>query len=94
MIAGAIGFSSIECVDNAATSGCTCTATADQAGGMALISSEKPASGMYVIESNAIVMSAPIDTKYDYCVAANTMNLSLKTVGRAGIVTGTVLLKK
>lgn len=94
VLAAAIGFTSIECVDNMTTGGCTCTATADQAGGMALISAEKPAMGRYMVESNVIAMSDPIETKYDYCVAGTTLNLSLTTVGRAGIVTGTVLLTK
>lgn len=90
-----VGFATMDCVDNPATSGCTCTATAAQTGGLAFLSPDMRTEGRYTIEGgNVIAMSDPIETKYDYCVAANTMNLSVKTVSKAGTVTGSVLLTK
>jgi hypothetical protein len=90
----ALGFSSVVCVPDAATGGCTCTATADQMGGMALISLERPTEGNYTAASNVITTSGMLDMTYDYCVAGSTMTTSVTTVGKAGTVSGTIVLQK
>jgi hypothetical protein len=84
----------VTCVD-AAAGGCTCTAVADQMGGMAFISLPRPASGTYTAASNVLTTTGEIQTKYDYCVGTNNMMaLSLQTTGMTGTASGTIVLQK
>jgi hypothetical protein len=89
-----LGFTAVTCLDDTATGGCTCTATVEQMGGMGVISLEKPMSGTYTAAGNAITTSAEIETKYDYCVAGNTMTMSVTTLPKPGKVSGTLVLQK
>lgn len=88
------GYSMVTCVD-AAGGGCTCAATVDQSGGMALVSTNASPSGTYATASNVLTATSGQDnTAYPYCVSASTLTLSLQGAGKTGTVTGTVVLQK
>lgn len=89
----ALGYSMVTCVD-AASGGCTCTAVAQQMGGMGLLSLEKPAMGTYTAAANVLTTVGEIETKYDYCVTGNALTVSLQTPGQTGTVSGTIVLTK
>jgi hypothetical protein len=73
-----------QCVDNAATEGCTCTTTINQQGGLAQISRNASASGTYTTSANELVTTADgVDTEYSYCVAGNTLAVTLGMVSAA-----------
>jgi hypothetical protein len=91
----ALGYTSLTCTDNSASGGCTCPATIQQSGGLALVSIDAAPSGTYTTANNKLVTTGfGINTEYSYCVSANTMTMTLVTVGKAGTVTGTIVLQK
>lgn len=90
-----LGYASVMCVDNAETGGCSCDATIDQKGGLALVSLASPDAGKYTATGQSLVMTKEkVDTAYDYCVAENTLTLALMTVSKAGSVMGPIVLQK
>jgi hypothetical protein len=91
----ALGYTSLTCTDNSASGGCTCAATIQQTGGLALVSLDAAPSGTYSTANNNLVTTGfGINTEYSYCVSANTMTMTLRTVGKAGTVTGPIVLQK
>jgi hypothetical protein len=91
----ALGYTSLTCTDNSASGGCTCSATIQQTGGLALVSLDASPTGTYTTANNNLVTTGfGINTEYSYCVAANTMTMTLRTVGKAGTVTGPIVLQK
>jgi hypothetical protein len=92
---GSIGYTTIVCVDNAATSGCTCEATVDQEGGLAFVSFDSATSGNYTSADNTLTITGfgdPVD--YSYCVAGNTLTMSMVTVSKTGTVMNPIVLQK
>jgi hypothetical protein len=90
-----LGYDSVTCVDNEETQGCTCQATIDQQGGLGLVSFFPPATGSYTATGNSLVTTAEAtDTEYSYCIAGNTMTLTLETLGKTGTVMGSIVLQK
>jgi hypothetical protein len=90
-----IGLTSVVCVDNAATMGCTCTATINQMGGIGAISRDASTSGTYTTADNKVVMSAlEVDTEYSYCVAGNTLTMKLSSPSTIGMIAGPIVLTK
>jgi hypothetical protein len=96
-----IGLPSVMCVDDAATGGCTCTATINQYGGMAALSADSAfngpegSKGTYTAADNKVVTTVEgVATEYSYCVAGSTMTMNLTTVTRVGTLTGPVVLQK
>ena len=91
----AMGFASATCIDNAATGGCTCTATVQQTGGMAVVSIDASTSGTFTTADNKLVTTAfQIDTEYSYCVSGNTLTMTPQGELKAGTVTGPIVLQK
>jgi hypothetical protein len=89
------GYSMVTCVDAASGSGCTCAATVDQSGGMALVSTDASPSGTYASANNVVTTTSGQDsTQYPYCASGSTLTLSLQGAGKTGTVTGTVVLQK
>jgi hypothetical protein len=89
-----LGYSQVECVD-AASGGCTCTGTVDQAGGIAFLSYEASESGTFATADTTITLSnSADDVQYGYCVEENTLTMTPLTVNRIGTVMGTVVLLK
>jgi hypothetical protein len=90
-----LGYSVANCVDAASGGGCTCTATVDQDGGIAVVSTGAPTSGNYTTASNAITISGgQVDHAYSYCVSTATLTVTPQGAGWAGTVTGSVVLQK
>ncbi|HEX6277073.1 MAG TPA: hypothetical protein VFZ53_28725 [Polyangiaceae bacterium] len=90
-----IGLNSVVCVDNAATMGCTCTATINQMGGIGSISLDASTSGTYTTADNKVVMTAlEVNTEYSYCVAGNTLTMNLTTPSKIGTIGGPIVLTK
>jgi hypothetical protein len=93
-IAPYLGYSSLACVDSA-SAWCACSATFEQTGGMGLISTSPMTNGTYTTADGVLTVSDGVNhTEYSYCSFENTMTLSLKSVGKTGTVTGTILLQK
>lgn len=96
-----LGLTSVACVDNEETEGCTCTATISQSGGMGAISfesslnGEEGSTGTYTTADNKLVTTAGgIDTEYSYCVAGNILTAKLTTPSPLGTLTGPIMLQK
>ena len=54
----ALGYASLTCTDNSASGGCTCSATVQQAGGLALVSIDASTTGTYTTSNNNLVTTA------------------------------------
>ncbi len=96
-----LGIQEIECVENEATKGCTCTAPIKQFAGMAAISIDSAfnppegTTGTYTAADNKVVTTvAGVPTEYSYCVAGNALTMNLTTVTPIGTLTGPVVLQK
>jgi hypothetical protein len=88
------GYASLVCVDSE-SAWCACSGTFEQAGGMGLISQSPMANGTYTTADGVLtVLDGMNQTEYSYCSSENTMIVSLKSVGKTGTVTGTIVLQK
>jgi hypothetical protein len=84
-----------QCVDNAATEGCTCTTTINQQGGLAQVSISGSMSGTFATSGNDLVTTADtVDTEYSYCVAGNTLTMILNTASASPIMSPIVFQKQ
>jgi hypothetical protein len=88
-----VGFDSVDCVDNAATAGCTCTCTIDQAGGLGVGPMYPSASGTYTVAGNTLTITAGAQ-EYSYCVDGTTLTVTPVSVGRTATITGSVQLQQ
>jgi hypothetical protein len=93
-IAHFLGYASLACVDSV-SAWCACSATFEQTGGVAFISASPMTNGTYTTADGVLSVSDGSNhTEYSYCVSEKTLSLSLKSVGKTGAVTGTILLEK
>ncbi len=85
-----LGFSSVTCQDASSGGGCTCTATAQQAGWPGLLSASAMSSGNYTTSGNTLTLdgSAP----YSYCVAGSQMTWTPQTTSPT--TKGTIVFQK
>jgi hypothetical protein len=92
----ALGFATVTCVDAESGSGCTCSATAEQTGGLAMLVFGPPTTGTYMTADNVVTTSTPAgsNTEYAYCVSDNTMVMTPQTTGKTGALTGTIVFVK
>jgi hypothetical protein len=90
-----LGFKSGVCTDNTTTGGCACTTVTEQMGGLALVSPDFSNTGLYKTADNKLVTTVfGNDAEYPYCVAGNTLTMTLATVSKTGPVTGPIVLQK
>jgi len=89
----AAGYASCTCVDNTATSGCTCTATIEQAGGIGVAPGYPRASGNYTIAGNLLTVTAGTQ-EYSYCVSGTALTMTPVSAAVTGTVTGAVELQR
>ena len=90
-----LGYALVECVNAASGGGCTCAATVDQAGGLAMVAFGPPSSGTYTTANNVLTASAgSAANAYAYCVSGNQMLMTPQATGTTGALTGTVVLVK
>jgi hypothetical protein len=90
-----LGFKSGVCTDNATSGGCTCTTVTEQSGGLVFVSPDFSDTGLYKTADNKLTTTVfGIDTEYPYCVAGNTLTMTLATVSKTGPVTGPIVLQK
>jgi hypothetical protein len=102
VLARALGYASVSCVDNAATLGCTCSATVYQTGGLAFVSHAASTSGTYATTGSRVVLNAfESDTEdsvreYDFCASqrAQVLNLSLMRISKTGAVVDPIAFVK
>jgi hypothetical protein len=91
-----LGYASVTCVDAASGGGCTCAATVDQAGGLAVLAFGAPSSGTYTTANDVLTAtgsSANVNA-YAYCVSGNQMVMTPQATGTTGALTGTIVLVK
>ena len=89
------GFATADCVDDAETGGCSCTASADQAGGMGFLSLDYWETANYTTADNTLTVSVFGDPwEYAYCVEETTLTMTPQTVSKIGTVAGTIALLK
>jgi hypothetical protein len=90
-----LGYKSAVCTDNTTTMGCTCTTVTEQMGGLVFVSPDFSDNGLYKTADNKLTTTVfGIDTEYPYCVAGNTLTMTLATVSKTGPVTGPIVLQK
>lgn len=89
----ALGYASVTCAD-AASGGCTCTATVRQTGGMAFVVLGAPASGMYTAANEVVAIAGRNPREYSYCVAGSTLTLTPQGMSSAGTLSGTIVFQK
>jgi hypothetical protein len=90
-----VGFTTLTCVDNTTTMGCTCSGTIQQTGGMAFVSFDPAMSGTFTSAGNNLTMTAfGQNVEYSYCVAGNTLTMTPVTVNKTGTVEGPIVLTK
>jgi hypothetical protein len=90
----ALGYASVTCADAASGGGCTCLASADQAGGLAMLSVGAASNGTYTVANNVVTTSAGSNNEYAYCVSGNTLVMTPRSAGATGTLTGTIVLVK
>jgi len=88
-----VGFATVDCVDNAATAGCTCTCTIDQAGGLGVSPMYPSASGTYTTAGSTLTITAG-EQEYSYCVEGTTLTVTPVSVGTTATITGSVELQR
>ncbi len=89
-----LSYASLACVDST-SAWCECSGTVEQTGGMGLISTSPITSGTFATADGVLTVSDGTNhTEYAYCSSGDTLTLSLKSVGKTGTVTGTVLLQR
>jgi hypothetical protein len=91
-----LGYASVTCADAASGGGCTCAATVDQTGGLAMLAFGAASSGTYTTANNVLTASTggADANAYAYCVSGNQMVMTPQASGRTGALTGTVVLVK
>lgn len=90
-----LGYVAFDCVDNTETGGCTCQATIEQEGGLALIGLDPFTEGSYMTMDTSLSLEGEdADTEYSYCVSEDTLVASFVTVGKVGTVEGPIVFKK
>jgi non-reducing end alpha-L-arabinofuranosidase len=87
-ILSAIGWASATCSN--ASGQCKCTATANQKGGLGVISAYKQTSGTYAISGNTLNTDETVD--YAYCVSGSTLTMTPKPSFMG--MKGTIVLTK
>jgi hypothetical protein len=91
----AMGYAAVTCIDNLATSGCTCSATVQQMGGLGVVSVDAAPSGVFTAMDNKLVTTAfGTDTEYSYCLSGSTLTMTPQGMLKAGTVTGPIVLQK
>jgi hypothetical protein len=91
----ALGYASVTCVDAASGGGCTCAATVDQTGGLAMLAFGAASSGTYTTANNVLTASGGTNTNnYAYCVSGNQMVVTPQATGTTGTLTGTIAFVK
>jgi len=90
----ALGYATVTCTDAASGGGCTCLATADQAGGLAMLAVGAARNGRYAIANDVVTTSAGSSNEYAYCVSGDTLVMTPQTLGTTGTLTGTIVLVK
>ena len=92
----ALGYATVSCVNAASGGGCTCSATAAQTGGLAMLAFGAASSGMYSTASELVTTSTPTGsiTDYAYCVSGDRMVMTPRTAGKTGALTGTIVFVK
>ena len=88
MASGVVGWSATCSTD--ASGQCNCTATANQKGGIGVVSPWAANSGDYTTSASGLNTDGTVD--YSYCVAGNTLTLTPKPTVLP--ITGTVVLQK
>lgn len=91
-----MGYLSATCADDAATGGCSCPATADQMGGAASVAMRPIQEGTYTLAENVISIQDNRNNlnEYSYCVQGDIMIASLKSIPKAGPVTGQIVFQR
>jgi hypothetical protein len=97
-----IGLTKVVCVDNAATGGCSCTATIEQPGNMAWVAlapstyGPEGSKGTYTAADNKLTATTEFSdvAEYSYCVAGDTMTVAPITPSNVGTFTGPIVFKK
>ena len=83
-----LGFSAVTCT-SAATGGCTCTGTVNQAGAPGALSVQASGSGNYETSGNTLTIDT--NSPYAYCVAGTKMTWTPQTTSPA--TTGTIVFQ-
>jgi hypothetical protein len=90
----ALGYASVTCADATSGGGCTCQATAEQAGGLAMLTVGAASSGTYTAADDVLTTSADSNGTYAYCVTGNQMVMTPQAAGMTGALTGTIVFVK
>jgi hypothetical protein len=69
-----IGYTGVDCLDDAATGGCNCTATVEQTAGLGLVLGFPSTDGTYTTSGNMITLAD--DVTYAYCVSGTTLTMA------------------
>lgn len=90
----ALGYAAVTCLD-APSGGCTCSATAEQTGGLGLLALGAASEGAYTAAANVVTTSAgSSNNAYSYCVSGNALVMTPQATGATGALTGTIVLVK
>lgn len=84
----ALGYSAVTCTG---TSGCTCSATIAQPGGLGIVLSSPTVKGNYSVKNNVVTVMGDVDTSYGFCVSGSTLTL---TPQDASPIAGTIVFQK
>jgi hypothetical protein len=90
----ALGYAEVTCTDAASGGGCSCAASVDQAGGLAIVSFGAAAKGTYTTADNMLTTAAGSSNAYAYCVSGNQLVMTPQVTGTTGALTGTIVLVK
>ncbi len=87
---GALGYESLNCVDNPATAGCTCTGVINQTGGLGVVTKTDSETGTYTVAGSTLTIN---ELAYPYCVSGSTLYITPATLN-TGTVTGDIVFQK
>jgi hypothetical protein len=92
-----IGFTAdAVCTDDTTTGGCDCPAVANQMGGAASLAMRPIKTGTYTVADNVISIKDNRNNlnEYSYCVQGDIMIATLKSLPKAGPITGQIVFQR
>lgn len=91
----ALGYASVECVEDLQTGDCVCDATIDQRGGLAMLSPEPLEEGRYSVAGTSLsTKGLGYEATYEHCVMDDTLTLTAAGASLTGLVEGSIVLER
>jgi hypothetical protein len=89
----ATGYEAVECMENSATNGCTCSAVIELEGGIGLAPGFPSDAGTYSTADGTLVIGEG-EQEYTYCIEDERLTMTPVSTGTTGTIAGAVKFQK